>query len=80
MEEKIKTIISNQCGILVDQLQNDSDLRRDLNLTDLEIADLFQCFENKFKIRIPIEISQTVTTVGDIITYLSDHLDEFKNY
>lgn len=75
---KIKTIISNQCGIPISELKADADLKRDLNLTDLEIADLFQYLEDEFKTRIPREVSQSAQTIGDIITYLCDHLDEFK--
>lgn len=78
MDDKIKALISNECGIPETELKADADLKRDLNLTNLEIADLFQSLEGEFKIVIPQEVSLTTKTVGDIITYLCDHLDEFK--
>lgn len=78
MDDKIKTIISNECGIPETELKSAADLKRDLNLTNLEIADLFQSLEDEFQIVIPQDVSLTVKTVGDIITYLCDHLDEFK--
>lgn len=79
IEEKIKQIISNTLGIPVDQLTNNAEFNKDLNVAPLEIADLIMSFEKEFSIQISHEDSANFTTVGDVIDYLEENGVEYKD-
>jgi acyl carrier protein len=78
-EEKVKLAISNKCGIPILDLKLEADLERDLNISRLELDDLILTLEKEFNVEIPTETAQTFNTIGDIINFLIDNLDEFGN-
>jgi acyl carrier protein len=80
IEEKIKQIISESLGIPVNQLTNDAEFAKDLNVTPLEISDLLMGFEKEFNVPISKEESTNFNTVGDVISFLEENSDNYKDH
>ena len=76
MEAKIIELISEHFGIPVSEIDPQMELKKDLNATDLEIADLFQMIEHEFKLTISHEDLVEIQTVSDLISYINDHAEE----
>ncbi len=74
--QKITTIISTHLGVDPAEVKEGSYLQDDLNADQLSLADLAVTLEEEFKIKIPSEDLLKFNTVGDIITYISEHLNE----
>lgn len=64
------TIISVKLGAEVEKLLPEANLFRDLNATDLEVADLLVALEKEYNITIPK--SSNPTTVGEIVELVED--------
>ena len=69
MFEQVKTLQIEKMGIKV-EITPESELSKDLGINSLEIADLFQIFEDTFGIVIDDEEVNDFVTVGDIVAYL----------
>ena len=76
VEKEIIKIIIEHLGVSPDEITKESSLTRDLNASQLEINDLILALQDHFKLKIPEEELANLEKVGDIITYISDHLDE----
>lgn len=76
MEVKISELISEHFGVSVSDINNELELRADLNATDLEIADFFQKLENLYQVNISHDDAQNLKTVGDVVGFITDHVEE----
>lgn len=76
LEKEIFKIIIERLGISPEEITKDSSLTRDLNASQLEITDLILALEEHFHVKIPEEELENLEKVGDIINYISEHLDE----
>ena len=56
--EDIKKLISKQFGITEDDIEEDSFLEADLNITDLDLEDLWKVFRINTRSRSPLKKSQ----------------------
>lgn len=75
MEVKLLDLISSHFGLPESELASEMELKRDLNATELEIADFFQALENTYSITISKEDAMKLHTLGDVNTYISDHVE-----
>lgn len=78
VENEIKKIISRHLGVGEREISTSSHLKKDLNASPLEIADLITKLEEIFRFKIPEDEAQKFSTVGDIITFLSDNIHEIE--
>lgn len=76
MEAKVIELIGEHFGIPASEISPAMELRKDLNATDLEIADFFQSVEDTFKIVISKDDAASLVTIGDLTSYVSDHAEE----
>lgn len=76
MEERVYSLISEHFGIPVSEIAPNMELRKDLNATDLEIADFLQTLENMFHITISKDDAVTLGTIEELISYIDDHAEE----
>lgn len=74
--QQVITIISNHTGAEPTEVTADSYLLDDLNADQLTIADIIGELEETFHLDIPQEDISQFKTVGDIITYVSENLNE----
>lgn len=76
MEEKVYSIISEHFGIPRAEIIPTMELKRDLNATDLEVADFFQTLEKIFHITITKDDAVKLLTISDILNFVTDHAEE----
>ena len=73
--EDIKKLISDQFGIPQEDIEEDSYLEADLNITELDLEDLIETIQDKYQIQIPSQKVSTFKKVSDIISYLFENID-----
>lgn len=76
METKVIELIAEHFGIPTPEINGAFELRKDLNATDLELADFFQTLEDTFNIAISKNDALKLVTIDDLITYVADHAEE----
>ncbi|MBR0415779.1 acyl carrier protein [Candidatus Saccharibacteria bacterium] len=70
MKEEVIDLISETLDIDKDELDNDTDLARDLNVESIDLVDLVTAFEDKYHFDIPDQELKNLQTVGDIVKYV----------
>ena len=58
------------------EITADSALVDDLGLSSLEVINIVATFEDEFGIEVPDRIIPTLRTVGDIVKYLEENVEE----
>lgn len=73
--EDVKQLISKQFGIPQEDIEEDSYLEADLNITELDLEDLIETIQDKYQIQIPVQKVSTFKKVSDIVSYLFENID-----
>lgn len=68
--KRILTIISVKLGVEAEKLLPEANFYRDLNATNLEVADLLAALEKEYHLTIPKNFRPT--TVGEIVEFVED--------
>ena len=71
-EEKVITIVSEQLGVPVEEINRSSSFVDDLKADSLDVVELVMEFEDTFGITIPDDDYEKIRTVGDAIDYIED--------
>ena len=58
------------------QITKDSALVDDLGLSSLEVINIVAAFEDEFDIEVPDKVIPTLRTIGDIVKYLEENVEE----
>ncbi len=71
--EKIKSILSEQFDIEdPESITMGTNLREDLDADSLDLADLLATLEDEFEIEASDDIINSISTVEDIVNYISE--------
>ncbi len=70
--EKVKAILSEQFNIEESDISMETNLFDDLEADSLDLVDLLASIEDEFDIEAEDEIVSSISTVGDIVRYISD--------
>lgn len=68
--ERVNKIIIDKLGVDESEVTAEASFTNDLGADSLDTVELIMEFEKEFDINIPDEKAETITTVGDAITYL----------
>ena len=72
--EKIKEILAEQLDIEnMDSITMDSLLVEDLGADSLDSIDIVMSVEDEFKIEVPDEVVENMTTVADIVNFIENN-------
>lgn len=72
--EKIKEILAEQLDIEnPDSITMDSLLVEDLGADSLDSIDIVMSVEDEFKIEVPDEVVENMTTVADIVNFIENN-------
>ncbi len=72
--EQVKSIIVEQLGVREDQVVERARFIEDLSADSLDIVELIMQFEEKFGLKIPDDVVQEMSTVGDAVKYIAKEL------
>ncbi len=70
MLEKIKTILAEKLDIDTAGITEETDFKEDLGIDSLDLFELVTDLEDAYKIEVPAEELENLTTVGKVIDYL----------
>lgn len=71
---RVKKIIIDKLGVDEIEVTPEASFTNDLGADSLDTVELIMEFEKEFNISIPDEQAEGITTVGDAIHYLDEHV------
>jgi acyl carrier protein len=71
---KLKPIVAEQLGVEESQVTEDASFTEDLNADSLYLVELIMSLEEQYKLQISDEDAEKITTVGEAVDYISDHM------
>jgi acyl carrier protein len=74
VEEKVKEIIVEQLGVEEDDVTPNAKFIEDLGADSLDTVELVMALEEHFDIHIPDEDAAKISTVGEAIEYIKEHM------
>jgi len=72
--EQVKKIIVDLLGVEPDKVTPDARFREDLEADSLDLVELIMEFEEQFGETISDEDAQQLTTVGQVVDYVEQHM------
>lgn len=73
-EARVKDIIVDLLGVDEEQVVAEARFREDLEADSLDLVELIMAFEEEFEGEISDEEAQKITTVGEAISYIDEHM------
>lgn len=74
--DKIKDIIVEQLDVEEDAVTMEASITEDLGADSLDVVDLVMSIEESFEVEIPDEEVENIKTVGDIVKYIENKVEE----
>lgn len=75
VEERVMKIIVEQLGVKEEEVTSEASFVDDLGADSLDTVELVMALEEEFKIEIPDEDAEKITTVKQAIDYIDHHLE-----
>ncbi|MCB9771948.1 MAG: acyl carrier protein [Candidatus Omnitrophica bacterium] len=72
VEDKIRSIISEQLGVKPEEVNPQASFIDDLGADSLDTVELIMALEEEFGVEIPDEDAEKMATVGDAIKYIEE--------
>ena len=73
-EKRVRAIIVELLGVDEDQVVPSASFREDLEADSLDLVELIMAFEEEVEGEISDEEAQKITTVGEAVAYISEHM------
>jgi len=67
LEDRLKTILMDRCGVSEEAIQPEATLQADLELDSLDAVELAMAMEDEFNIKILDQDMKDLRTVGDVL-------------
>lgn len=75
LEQRVTGLIVEQLGVSSEEAHLQASFTEDLGADSLDIVELVMSFEENFDIEIPDEDAEKIQTIGDVVTYLKEHVE-----
>lgn len=72
--ERVKNIIVDQLGVEPERVTPEARFREDLEADSLDLVELIMAFEEEFGGEISDEEAQKISTVGEAVAYIEQHM------
>jgi acyl carrier protein len=72
--ERVKKIIVDLLGVEESQVTMEARFREDMEADSLDLVELIMALEEEFDGQISDEDAQKITTVGEIVAYVDQHM------
>ncbi len=73
-ETRVSGIIVQLLGVDEEQVVSEARFREELEADSLDLVELIMAFEEEFDGEISDEDAQTITTVGEAVAYIDEHM------
>ena len=73
IEKRVKNIVSEQLGIKLEDIKNESKFDSDLGADSLDTVELVMAFEEEFGVEIPDDAAERILTVKDAVLFLEEN-------
>jgi acyl carrier protein len=73
VEERVKRIVIDQLGVEEAQVTREAKFVEDLGADSLDTVELVMALEEEFKLEIPDEEAEKISTVGQAVEYIDAH-------
>lgn len=73
-EDRVRTIVVDLLGVDADRVTQGARFREDLEADSLDLVELIMAFEEEFGGEISDEDAQKITTVGEAVQYIDQHM------
>ena len=74
--DKVKKIIVAQLAVEEDKVTEAASITDDLGADSLDVVDLVMSFEEEFDIEIPDDQVEKIKTVGDIVKFIEEKVED----
>ncbi len=74
VEDRVKNIVIELLGVDEEQVVPEARFREDLEADSLDLVELIMAFEEEFGGEITDEDAQSITTVGQAVSYIQTHM------
>ncbi len=71
--EEVRSILVEQLGVDASEVTEEASFQEDLNADSLDLVELIMEMEDRFKVKIPDEEAEGITTVGKAVDYVMAH-------
>ncbi len=75
IEERVVNIIVEQLGVEKSKIKSNSSFVEDLGADSLDTVELVMALEEEFETEIPDQDAEKITTVKDVVSYITEHSD-----
>jgi acyl carrier protein len=72
--DEVKEIIVDLLGVAESKVVPEARFREELEADSLDLVELIMAFEDKFGGEISDEDAQKITTVGEAVSYIEEHM------
>ncbi|HSB90969.1 MAG TPA: acyl carrier protein [Anaerolineales bacterium] len=72
--DQVKGIITELLGVDASKVTTEARFREDLEADSLDLVELIMAFEEKFGGEISDEDAQKITSVGEAVRYIDEHM------
>ena len=72
--DRVRDIIVDLLGVEAEKVTPEARFREDLEADSLDLVEMIMAFEEEFGGEISDEDAQKITTVGEAITYVEQHM------
>jgi acyl carrier protein len=76
VEERVKEIVIDQLGVDTKEVTPGASFIEDLGADSLDTVELVMALEEEFGMEIPDEDAEKISTVGEAIKYIQEHMKE----
>jgi acyl carrier protein len=75
VNERVKSLVAEQLGIGIDEINNESSFIDDLGADSLDTVELVMALEEAFDVEISDEQAENISTVQSAIDYINNNSD-----
>lgn len=73
IQSKVVSLVVDHLGVDEKEVTLNASFIDDLGADSLDIVELVMAFEEEFGVEIPDDAAEKITTVGDAVTYITEH-------
>ncbi|MGN1320760.1 MAG: acyl carrier protein [Acutalibacteraceae bacterium] len=73
--EKMKQILAEQLDADIESITLETDIQDDLGADSLDVVEMLMSIEDEFEIEIPDDQIENLKTVGNVVDYITEHMD-----